>query len=218
MGVTSRDRPCWACWGTLLKPCCRNCCRGSLISIWVGLISISSSIRGSCRDKCSIIYLMMKLIMAWVVVVVVFVLKVLLCVAIIIKIIYFWSVRICIIEVLVAVYVLGRCRIQRPCMKISTSSRAWVLFSLNIMIELITTSSIPLNFAIIEMVRFCCSIGSRSRWKCLVKSWVYRTSIVSNSSILIYRRCITKFFNITSFWSTLFILRLQLKMIPSLVF
>ena len=51
---------------------------------------------------------MMKLIMAWVVVVI-FILKVLLRVAIIVKIIYFGRVRKCIIKVLVAVYVLGRC-------------------------------------------------------------------------------------------------------------
>ena len=71
----------------------------------VGLNS-GSSIR--CSDKCSVIYLMMKLIMAWVVVVI-FILKVLLCVAIIVKIVYFGRVRKCVIKVLVAVYVLGRC-------------------------------------------------------------------------------------------------------------
>ena len=214
MRVTSRDRSCWACWRTLLKACCWNCCGWSLI--WM-LIS-GSRIRWG--DKCSVIYLMMKLIMAWVIVVI-FILKVLLCVAIIVKIIDFGRVRKRIIKVLVAVYVLGRCWIQRPCVKISAGSWTWVLVSLNVVMELITTASIPLKFAIIDVVRFCCIVRGRSRWKCLVKSWVYRTSIVSNSPILIHRWRATKFFDITSFWSTLFTLRLrcmQLKLILSLVF
>lgn len=163
---------------------------------------------------------MMKLIMAWVVVVI-FILKVLLCVAIIVKIVYFGRVRKCVIKVLVAVYVLGRCWIQRPCVKISAGSWTWVLVSLNVVMELITTASIPLKFTIIDVDRFCCIIRCRSRWECLVKSRVYRTSVVSNSSILIHWWRATKFFDITSFWSTLFILRLrcmQLKMIPGLVF
>ena len=127
--ITPTDRPCWTSWWTLLNASARRCCRGSLICMWL--------------SECSLLLLWMLLLLL-VLSVIVFILKVLLGVSIIIQIVYFWWVSECIIEILVAISILRRCRMQWSRVVVTTSSWTCNFIHLKVLVKLMMSS----NFSI----------------------------------------------------------------------